>query len=196
MAKAGASRSRRSGSRGQRVGRGRESAAKIPPTRPIRTIGIDPSWFAFRARDGRGLFVQLVSLAGVAVGLFAAVGREGGSTQLAGSEQIAQFAYLASVFGLLAVPLAAAAGTDAGLTWLARRGALRGAALERASAFAPPLIAFLVGCAVPPVLFALGGHWLYLGVAAIVIVVVAIGQGLLYLGRRSTEARSGPDAPG
>ncbi len=176
MAKRKASRARGTPAMGGRPGTapGRTPApgGTKAPVQPITTFGISPSFFAFRARDTRGMVIQLVSVAGLGVGLLVALDRQGGPTTIAGEEQITQFLLLVSIFGLLAVPLAVAALTDATLTWLGRRGDLSGTSLARAALVLPPILAFVAGGAVPIVLFGVGGQTLYLVVAGVVLVLV------------------------
>ncbi len=162
---------------------------------PIRTWGLDPSWFAFRTDDPRSMVVQVASVAGLAVGLFAALDRFG-STTIGGSEQATQFAWLVSIVGLAAVPIAAAAGADAGVTWLTHRGAMSATSFERAALLAPPVAALLCGVILPPVLFAIGGQAVYLGVAVVILVVVALVAGASYLRRTAGTDRPTGDAPG
>ncbi len=141
---------------------------------------MDPSWFAIRGQDTRGSIVQLASVAGLALGLFVALGRFG-STSIGGSEQTTQFAWLASIAGLAALPVAAAAGSDAVVTLLARRGFISPAALERAALLLPPIVAVISGAVLPLLLFAIGGQQLYVVVAgaSLVVVVAAVAVGYL-----------------
>jgi hypothetical protein len=138
---------------------------------PIRTFGLDPSFFSLGARDTRGLVVQLLSVAGLAVGLFASLDAYA-STSLGGSQQLTQLAYLASLVGLAALPVLAAASTDAGVAWLARGGRMDGLGHARLSAFVPPAVALVVALLIAPILFRLGGQALYLLVAGVCLVVL------------------------
>ena len=193
---------RRSRARGSSAGRsgaagGRGGSAPAGSPAPIRTIGIDPSWFTIRGQDTRGSVVQLASVAGLALGLFVALDRFG-STAIGGSEQTTQFAWLASVVGLAALPVAAAAGSDVGINWLARRGLISPATLERAALLMPPIVALGAGVLLPLLLFAIGGQVLYLAVAGVVLVIVVAAIAVGYLRRWFATAgdRSGPQGDG
>jgi hypothetical protein len=167
MTKTKAPRSRRGAATRRRAGGGGESRQR-GGVEPIRTFGLDPSFFSLGARDTRGLIVQLLSVAGLAVGLFASLGAYG-STTLGGSEQLTQLAYLASLFGLAALPVLAAAGTDAGVAWLVRERGMEELTAARLSAFVPPVVALVVGLLIAPLLFRLGGQALYLALAGILL---------------------------
>lgn len=177
---------KRSGSRGsasRRAGRAaRRGAAPAGPPAGSRTFGLDPSWFAIRGQDTRGSIVQLASVGGLAVGLFVALDAFG-STSIGGSEQATQLAWLASIVGLAALPVAAAAVADAVVTWLARRGRISPGALGRAALLLPPLVAAIFGAALPLLLFAIGRQPLYLLVAGASLVVVVVAVALGYLRR-------------
>ncbi len=178
MAKSKASRSRRSGA-GSRQQRGSQRSTGQKAAAPSRAWGLDPSWFAFRARDPRGLVVQLLSLAGLAAGLGIATTAYGSST--VGNDQVTQLAWLASILGFLVVPIAAAAIADGLVATLGRRGSLGKDAGAKLGLVLPVVAAFLVGLAVAPLLFALGGQWLYLGVAFVCLVAVVALSAIQFL---------------
>jgi hypothetical protein len=141
------------------------------------------------------MVVQVASVAGLAVGLFAAIDRFG-STTVGGTEQATQFAWLLSLVGLAAVPVAAAAGADAGVTWLAHRGSISATAFDRAALLSPPIAALLCGIVLPPLLFAVGGQTAYLAIAGVVLVLVLVLAGIAYLRRPATTDEPGEDAQG
>jgi hypothetical protein len=192
---------KRSGARGSGPARARGGGAgggngrAATPSNPVRTIGLDPSWFAFRGRDTRGTVVQLAAVAGLAVGLFVALDRYG-SSKLGGSEQVTQLAWLASIVGLAALPVAAAAGSDAAVTWMARRGAISATTLERLALVVAPIVALVTGAVLPLLLFAVGGQSLYLVVAGIILVVVVAAVGSGYVRRWYATAGDSPGHPG
>lgn len=155
---------------------------------------MDPGWFAIRGQDTRGSIVQLASVAGLALGLFVALDQFG-STPIGGSEQTTQLAWLASIAGLAAVPVTAAAGVDALLTWMGRRGLISPVALGRSALLLPPVVAAISGAILPPLLFAVGGQALYVLVAGGILVVVVAVVALGYLRRwlASGTGTSGPE---